>query len=521
MSLAVLCSRGQTGIETWEVSVEVHIAGGLPGFSIAGLPTTSVRESRDRVRAALQNCELPVPPKRVTVHLGPADLPKDGGRFDLAIALGIVHAEHRPAWQLRGTEFIGELSLAGELRPVIGALPAIVAARDAGRPIVIPAGNAAEAQRVEGNTVMAAGHLREVLAWLDGTGTLERVSACGPQAPADTALDLGDVRRQPLARRAVVIAAAGAHNLLLFGPPGSGKTMLAERLPALLPPLSNDEYLTVAAIASLSGSKPPASAAAAFRAPHHSATARALLGGGGKPLPGEVSLAHHGVLFLDELPEFAREALEGLREPLETGVVSVSRALHRFTYPARFQLIAAMNPCPCGYAGDAARCTCTPSQLARYTARVSGPLLDRIDLHVEVPRCNVPADAEPPKRLNPQMRELVARARARQLARAGVLNARLDARALRETAGIRDDAAALLDRSAWRWQLSNRAAARALKAARTIADIDEADHVETVHVAEALQLRQLDRRAAGPTRDATAAGADINAATVSDSSRTS
>jgi magnesium chelatase family protein len=361
----------------------------------------------------------------------------------------------------------------------------------------VPAANAREAQHVEANTVRAAARLDEVLAWLDGCAELPRVAALEPLAAPESALDFADIHGQEMPKRAVVIAAAGGHNLLLFGPPGSGKSMLAERLPTLLPPLSNMQYLTTAAIASLCGRAPPQTSAAPFRAPHHTATARALLGGGGRPRPGEVSLAHHGVLFLDELPEFRRDALEALREPLESGTVCISRAMHQTAFPAEFQLVAAMNPCPCGFSGDPERCSCTPAQLARYTSRVSGPLLDRIDMHVEVPRVAVPPNGSRFAPETPGLRQSVAAARRRQLDRAGTVNARLSAEQLRATARLGGDAQDLLERCAREWQLSGRAVARALKTARTIADIAGTDAIAARHVAESLQLRQLDRRFRG------------------------
>ena len=494
MALAHLLSRGQAGLTAYEVSVEVHIAGGLPSFSIAGLPTTTVRESKDRVRAALQTCGLPIPPRRITVHLGPAEIPKDGGRFDLPIALGVLLAQQSRPWNVANTEFVGELTLGGELRAVRGILPAIIAAKAAGRTIVIPAQSSREAALVEHNTALTAAHLTDVIGHLDGRAALAGVPAAAPGGCAAESPDLSDIQGQDLAKRALTLAAAGGHNLLFVGPPGAGKSMLAERLSGLLPPLTNEQRLQVAAIRSLTGQVDDFSGAVPFRAPHHTCSARALIGGGAKPRPGEVSMANQGILFLDELPEFARDAVEALREPLESGFVTVSRVMDRVRYPAEFLLVAAMNPCPCGYAGDEERCICTPARLLHYQNRVSGPILDRIDMHVEVPRVAVKTALEQPALESPVLRQAVAAARQRQLDRAGTLNARLKPAMLQQVVAPTKAAAALLSRCSEKWQLSGRAVVRILKTARTIADLAAAESVERQHIAEALQLRYLDRR---------------------------
>ncbi len=501
MSLAIIKSLAERGITAPEVSVEVHLTGGLPAFSIVGLPEAAVRESKDRVRSAIINSKFEFPRKKITVNLAPADLPKEGGRYDLAIAVGILVASGQiDAIRTRDKVFLGELALSGSVRQIKGILIAALALVDQTVQLIVPQQNAAEAVLAPNVEVIGIDHLLDLVSHLHGLKpiTLTEPAPYTPQHEGNK--DLSDIKGQQFAKHALKVAAAGEHNILLYGPPGTGKTMLASRFAGLLPPLTEHQALQSAALNSLSqdGLNINTWRDRPYRSPHHSASAAAIVGGGAKAQPGEISLAHNGILFLDELTEFDRKVLETMREPMESGEVSIARAAYRNVFPAKFLLIAAMNPCKDGYYGDSAnptRCNCTPAQIQQYRSKLSGPLLDRIDIHIEVPRVpqeilSAPAELEPS---TATVRSDVLSARAVQLNRQDCLNSSLSNKQIERFCQLDADSNQLLNSAIERLGLSARSYHRILKLSRTIADLSSSANIEKNHVMQAIQFRSFDR----------------------------
>lgn len=496
MSLAIVYTRAQFGVQAPLVTVEAHLSNGLPGFTIVGLPEMAVKESKDRVRSALLNSHFEFPQRRITVNLAPADLPKEGGRYDLAIALGILAASKQiPADELEEYEFVGELALSGDLRRVRGSIPAAIACEQENRTLIVPSTNASEAALCSKTRILVANSLLNVCAHLHKREALSKPDK-PVQYEAFYPIDMSDVKGQPHARRALELAASGGHNLLFYGPPGTGKSMLASRLPTIMPPLSEDEALQVAAVKSVANQVSEGNwMSRSFRQPHHTSSAIALVGGGSNPKPGEISLAHNGVLFLDELPEFPRQALEVLREPLESGRISISRANAQVDYPAKFQLIASMNPCPCGFFNDNTdRCRCTPQQISRYRDRISGPLLDRIDLQIHVGALPLQDLQQKPEGENSAtIRKRVIATREVQLQRQGKPNAELVGKELSKFCSLGMKEKNLLATALSRLNLSARAYDRVLRVSRTLADMCGSDTISINHISEALGYRNLDR----------------------------